>query len=55
MNVARALTLLLLTLGTSGCAVVAVVDTAISVTATVVETTVDVAAGVVDLVVPDAD
>lgn len=46
-----------LALGTAlaGCAVVSVVDTAVSVTATAVETTVDVAAGAVDLVVPDGD
>jgi hypothetical protein len=39
----------------SGCAAVAVVDTAVSVTATTVETAVDVTAGAVDLVIPDSD
>jgi hypothetical protein len=38
-----------------GCAVISVVDTAVSVTATVVETTVDVAAAVVDVAIPDDD
>jgi hypothetical protein len=39
----------------SGCAVVSVVDTAVSATATVVGTTVDVAAGAVDTVAGSSD
>lgn len=55
MHFLTTLTLALMATLVSGCAVVAVVDTAVSVTATLVETTVDVAAGVVDAVIPDAD
>jgi len=38
-----------------GCAAIAVVDTAVSVTSTVVETTVDVAAGAVETVAGSSD
>jgi hypothetical protein len=44
-----------LALALSGCAAIAVVDTAISVTSTVVETTVDVAAGAVGAVAGSSD
>ena len=46
----RALVVVLLALALGGCAVVSVVDTAVSVTSTVVRTTVDVAAGAVETV-----
>lgn len=39
----------------SGCAVVSVVDAAVSVTATAVKTTASVAGAVVDVAIPDGD
>jgi hypothetical protein len=50
MRASFALSVFFAALSLSGCAAVAVVDTAVSVTATVVKTTVDVAAGAVDAV-----
>jgi hypothetical protein len=47
--------LALLTLSLGGCAVISVVDTAVSATATVVGTTVDVAAGAVGAVAGSSD
>lgn len=39
----------------SGCAIVSVVDAAVSVTATAVKTTASVAGAVVDVAIPDGD
>ena len=49
---ARALVLLVVVMS-SGCAVIAVADAAVSVAATVVKTTVKVAGAAVDAVIPD--
>lgn len=45
----------LLSVALSGCAAIAIVDTAVGVTTTVVGTTVDVAAGAVDAVTGSSD
>jgi len=47
------LSLLVITFSLSGCAVVAVADAAVSVTATAIKTTAKVAGAAVDLAIPD--